>query len=311
MILLNIVPLLAVEILYGLNVYRPHPYYLCAAIAAALGITTLLRFHASSIYSVLQLLNAASIAYFAHTRDFRVAAYWSLGIVFVSAAINSWRRLHKGSIGRIAFVLALTLWAISFYIHPWTIQHALYEPVAVHIWEMQKFFAIIGILIVLLESEIRENHRLAMHDQLTGLPNRGFLENTLLQAMSRGPCAVILLDLNDFKKFNDTLGHLAGDEILRQFSLNVRGLLSQHDTLARVGGDEFIIVTRNFTLTDTVRAALPIHIHIGSESYKVSSGIGASMHPEDSGGATGYAALKQLILAADTRMYENKTAAKS
>jgi len=87
----------------------------------------------------------------------------------------------------------------------------------------------------------------AMHDQLTGLPNRALLEDRLDQALGRfrrdgTGSALLVLDLDRFKQVNDTLGHAAGDDLLRQVGERLLLLLRETDTLARIGGDEFAIV---------------------------------------------------------------------
>jgi diguanylate cyclase (GGDEF)-like protein len=94
-------------------------------------------------------------------------------------------------------------------------------------------------------SEAQAQH-LAFHDTLTGLPNRAKfydrLDKALVRARRGEPMAVLLLDLDRFKHVNDTLGHLAGDALIRQFSERLLHLLDEGDTVARLGGDEFAIL---------------------------------------------------------------------
>src|SRR5690606_25997881 len=94
------------------------------------------------------------------------------------------------------------------------------------------------------QEEIR---RLAFHDELTGLPNRRVLADRLELAINTAdrhltPLAVMFLDLDGFKEVNDDYGHAVGDEFLRQISHRLRGCLRNSDTLARQGGDEFIVL---------------------------------------------------------------------
>jgi diguanylate cyclase (GGDEF)-like protein/PAS domain S-box-containing protein len=98
----------------------------------------------------------------------------------------------------------------------------------------------------------------AFHDSLTGLPNRALFLDRLRQAMQRrgrvdSPVVVLLLDLDDFKDVNDSLGHGTGDELLRSVAARLREFSRQYDTVARIGGDEFAILVDD--ITDSTQAA--------------------------------------------------------
>lgn len=98
-----------------------------------------------------------------------------------------------------------------------------------------------------LEAERAKAQHQALHDPLTGLANRAMFQDRLTQALERlspggDPVALLALDLDRFKQVNDTLGHEAGDELLRQVSARLTALLGDSDTLARLGGDEFVIL---------------------------------------------------------------------
>ena len=100
-------------------------------------------------------------------------------------------------------------------------------------------------VIQLKASEAQAQH-LAFHDPLTGLPNRALFRDRLDHALSRArrgePLSVMLLDLDRFKRVNDTLGHLAGDELIREFGARIAALVRDCDTVARLSGDEFAIL---------------------------------------------------------------------
>lgn len=112
----------------------------------------------------------------------------------------------------------------------------------------------LGMVMALLEEQgasavrsAREAEHLAYHDPLTGLPNRRLLLDRLSVALAHGrrtgrPLAVLFVDLDRFKVINDSLGHSAGDALLRQVGARLRAAVREEDTLARLGGDEFVLL---------------------------------------------------------------------
>ena len=127
---------------------------------------------------------------------------------------------------------------------------------------------VIGALISLLLWRIRRSRaellasraqaeRLAFHDSLTGLPNRALFEDRLGIALGRRDVctAVLLLDLDRFKNVNDTLGHQAGDALIREFGERLTKLIRHGDTVARLGGDEFAVLVEGAALSDVRRLA--------------------------------------------------------
>ena len=160
-------------------------------------------------------------------------------------------------------------------------------------------------------------HRLANADPVTMLPNRHWLMShlpaALEQARSAGTLlAVMFVDLDDFKNVNDTLGHAAGDELLRAAALRFKALVRPGDSIARLGGDEFTIILASAHSEEDVLhvagrliAALRDPITIGGGTrHTVQASIGISLFPRD--GDDGSALLKH----ADIAMYAAKTAGK-
>lgn len=159
----------------------------------------------------------------------------------------------------------------------------------------------------------RQLAHLVRHDPLTGVPNRIFYEDRLDQALSQAkrtgtPLGLLAMDLNRFKHINDTLGHQVGDSLLQQFAQRLRGVIRESDTLARVGGDEFMIIlpdigTRENAL-EIVRllkealAATPFNI--GDRDITASSSIGTALYPDDAADAV------TLQRVADAAMYRDK-----
>ncbi len=153
---------------------------------------------------------------------------------------------------------------------------------------------------------------LAYHDALTRLPNRMLFMDRLENALAAGrrkhaKVAVLFLDLDRFKNINDSLGHSAGDQMLQEIAARLRQCLREEDTVARVGGDEFLIMLREVANREEVEAAagrireeITRSFTIQSHSLSTSCSIGISLYPED--GADG----ETLIRKADAAMYAAK-----
>jgi diguanylate cyclase len=153
---------------------------------------------------------------------------------------------------------------------------------------------------------------LATHDALTELPNRLLVDDRLSQAIAHAErhsarVAVIKIDLDRFKLVNDSLGHQGGDELLKEVAQRLREALRKSDTLARTGGDEFVVIADEVngnadveTLAQRIVAAFVQPFHILSVDIHSAPSIGISIYPSD--GVTP----AQLIVHADAAMYHSK-----
>jgi diguanylate cyclase (GGDEF)-like protein/PAS domain S-box-containing protein len=165
---------------------------------------------------------------------------------------------------------------------------------------------------------------LAYHDKLTGLPNRAMFEETLEMALARGrrhrkAIGVLFMDLDNFKMVNDSLGHGAGDELLREMGSRLRAAVRDTDLVARQGGDEFLVLLADLERStdeagtpDVVRTAQEVAARIQDElerpfvlartEFYISASIGISAYPftADDGSA--------LLRQADAAMYRSKRA---
>jgi diguanylate cyclase (GGDEF)-like protein len=165
----------------------------------------------------------------------------------------------------------------------------------------------------LIRSRTELAHR-AMYDVLTGLPNRILLEDRAHMAFARQQrnpeylCALLFIDLDGFKNINDAYGHKAGDAVLRATAERAKAAVRVNDTIARWGGDEFIVLLENVTqemldaLMARLRANIEAPIEFEGRSLTVGVSMGMAIHPE-----TG-ADLDETLRIADQRMYEDKLA---
>lgn len=148
----------------------------------------------------------------------------------------------------------------------------------------------------------------ALHDALTGLPNRSLLQDRLEQAIQAAQrdkhhCALLLMDLDRFKDINDTLGHQVGDSVLQQVSLRLTNLLRGYDTIARLGGDEFAVLLpaadteRAIQVAEKIITALDSVFMINGHSLYVSLSIGIALFPDHGDDSN------TLVQRADVAMY--------
>ena len=154
----------------------------------------------------------------------------------------------------------------------------------------------------------------AMHDGLTGLPNRVFLYDRLDKAINQArltglPVALLLMDLDRFKEVNDTFGHHFGDVLLKQVALRVKGEVESADTVARLGGDEFAIVVAGprdaqhvATVARRLLDSLQKPFAVEGQVLEVGASIGIAMYPTHGTDA------RTLLRLADVAMYAAKQA---
>lgn len=159
--------------------------------------------------------------------------------------------------------------------------------------------------------------RLAFYDSLTGLPNRNLMYERLGTAIARarrnhGSFALMYIDVDGFKQVNDTLGHDAGDQLLRAVSARLKSSLRESDTVARVGGDEFVVIIENAVEPGTIAriadkllaACIEPHV-LGGSKVPVTLSIGVSFYPIHA------TTVDALLKAADSAMYRAKAAGRN
>jgi diguanylate cyclase (GGDEF)-like protein/PAS domain S-box-containing protein len=158
----------------------------------------------------------------------------------------------------------------------------------------------------------RQLHALAHSDHLTGLPNRRSYEERLAQAIARSrrsamPLALCYLDVDHFKQINDTLGHAVGDAVLREFSQRLSSTVRSTDTVARLAGDEFVIVLEQVgtplecrRVADKLLDAIRPPFTVDGRTLNVTSSLGFAWSPRPE--------LAALTHAADDALYQSKRA---
>ncbi|CUI09361.1 diguanylate cyclase/phosphodiesterase (GGDEF & EAL domains) with PAS/PAC sensor(s) [Janthinobacterium sp. CG23_2] len=179
---------------------------------------------------------------------------------------------------------------------------------------------VVGVLAVTEDITARkymeqELFRRANFDSLTGLPNRGYFQSQLEEAVKRAQrrhgLALMYFDIDRFKQINDTYGHDVGDQVIRMYAQRIRAMLRESDFMARLGGDEFVLIVEGMTgeqdgavLAHKLVEAMVPAFDIGGIMLQVSSSIGvayfeAGMTPD------------LLLKAADQAMYDAKRAGRN
>lgn len=145
-----------------------------------------------------------------------------------------------------------------------------------------------------LKAAQSELHRLAFYDPLTGLANRQLFRDRLNYVARRSrrsgeTAALMFLDLDGFKRINDTLGHDAGDELLRQVATWLEGCVREEDSVARLGGDEFVVLLSRISgadaaakVAETIQRRLCQRVRLNDHEVGITTSIGITMIPRDS-----------------------------
>jgi diguanylate cyclase (GGDEF)-like protein len=236
----------------------------------------------------------------------------ALTLLLLSAAwlyLRSAQRLHRGVW---MAVCGLAGWALT---GP-AMQLLQWEHPGIHLagtlLELPIYLMAGGIVLTLLDDHVVRTERLAMHDPLTDLPNRRLFEERLLEALEearreRTTIACIVIDVDNFKTINDTLGHAAGDQLLRALAVRLAWHISPRDLLARTGGDEFTALLAGVHdehhltfIAGAMMSAASIPILVDGRPVDVRISIGIALSPDHADD------VDSLRRAADEAMYSAK-----
>jgi len=300
------------------DIANPNYYYFLTVIGALAPLLVFLRCHEHG-----KFYTAGSIA---ATLAAAVLLVWKIahgepefGITLILASLNFsiavlyWRHRGHISAGVLTAVAGFALWGAVF---PSALILRVLEPtmkVESEVWNIPKYLVAVGMILTLLEDQIRKSTYLAYHDELTDLPNRRLLEDRLEQALAQtrrigGKVAVLVLDLDHFKEVNDTFGHRVGDLALREVVARLARRVRSSDTLARSGGDEFTVVSyvpsreAADKLSSSLEAALLEPIRLEGAEVRIGVSIGSALYPDAGSNAD------QICAAADRAMYAAKKA---
>jgi diguanylate cyclase (GGDEF)-like protein len=284
---------------------------LTIALTARRDFTHILRWLLVGIYCVLAVFLLAVQNRPAH--GLVIASNAVLFTVFASCCIHVWYSYReRASAGSLITIVGFLGWALVFVVAPFAGILAPNAQIQDEVWNLPKYVVAVGMILLLLEGQIEHNKYLALHDELTGLPNRRLFLDRLAISLERArrmesKAALLVIDLNHFKQVNDTLGHHAGDLLLKKVSSIFQSRVRRSDTVARTGGDEFSLILEEPTnrsnakwVAKSLMEMLDQPLQIGSHTLKVGASIGVAVYPDDA------TEIEALCIAADLRMYDDK-----
>ncbi len=284
---------------------------LTIALTARRDFTHLLRWMLVGIYSMLAVFLLAVQNRPGNGLD--LASNAVLFTVYFGCCLHVWHSYRgRGSAGSLITIVGFLGWASVFVVAPLLGVLAPNAQIESEVWNLPKYVVAVGMILLLLEDQIEHNKYLALHDELTGLPNRRLFLDRLAISLERArrmesKAALLVIDLNRFKEVNDRLGHHAGDLLLKKVSAIFQGRVRRSDTVARTGGDEFSLILEeptNRSIARRVASALmeilDQPLQVGDHTLKVGASIGVAVFPDDA------ADIEALCIAADLRMYHDK-----
>lgn len=319
-------PFLVMMSCYGADMQSYALYIVISVLGLAISLAAVIGMKRPRVHLLVHLGIWLPVIALVALGDVRQAVYTSLAMAFGLTGAAFFHGLPSALKGRLVVVTGFILWALCFLFHPWIAQrHHDWIPLLDQVWDLEKFVVMFGLLVISLEEHSVQSEYEAQHDALTGLANRRLFEEQLQEAVARarteGTRVVIFtMDMNGFKRVNDTFGHGAGDEMLRAVASRMRSITRQCDTLARVGGDEFQLIATSFgnstdlqtlringtTVAEKFRAAAeqPLLLRTG-QILAPSISIGFAVFPDEVKTA------KELCYKADNAMYMDKRRTKN
>ncbi|MGB7549667.1 MAG: GGDEF domain-containing protein [Terracidiphilus sp.] len=236
--------------------------------------------------------------------------------VYFGCALLFWYTYGRATAGAFITIAGFFAWASVFVVAPWMGTFLPSFHIEDEVWNLPKYVVAVGMILLLLEDQIEHNKYLALHDELTGLPNRRLFLDRLTVALDHARrtssrTALLVVDLDQFKQVNDTLGHHVGDRLLQQVGAIFTGRVRHSDTVARTGGDEFSVILEGTSsresagnVADSLLQLLNEPMQVDEHAVRVGASIGVALFPDDA------ADMEALCIAADHHMYNEKRLSK-
>ncbi len=268
------------------------------------------RRHRAVVGAAFALLGLATLP-IAATRPELVTA-GALALLFFSVAYLFLSNTPRHSRGVFATGFGLAAWGLS-YPFAAAIEH-FYPGLELdrRLLEMPQYLVMAGSILTLLEEHLQRTERMATHDPLTDLPNRRRFEERFAEALEEAheektTVACLVIDVDDFKTINDTMGHTAGDQLLTSLAVRLSWHISARDILARTGGDEFTAMLAGVTdehhlrfIASAMMSAASVPVMVDGKPIDVRISVGIALSPDHADDIDG------LLKAADEAMYRAK-----
>jgi diguanylate cyclase (GGDEF)-like protein len=232
--------------------------------------------------------------------------------VYIGCTLHFWYMYRRGTAGAFITISGFLAWAFVFVVAP--VQQAIFPAIHIEseVWNLPKYVVAVGMILLLLENQIEHNKYLALHDDLTGLPNRRLFQDRLANALERArrtdaQAGLLVIDLDRFKHVNDSLGHHVGDLLLQRVATIFSARVRRSDTVARTGGDEFSVILEEPASRDealhvgqSLIQLLNEPIQLGQHTVRIGASVGIAVFPHDAPD------METLCIQADLRMYDAK-----
>jgi diguanylate cyclase (GGDEF)-like protein len=235
-------------------------------------------------------------------------------VVYLICCINFIYAYRRATAGAFITIAGFFSWAMVFVISPLIALNLPQVSIENDVWNLPKYVVAVGMILVLLEDQIEYNKFLALHDELTNLPNRRLFQDRLAYTLERSRrsgdrMALLVIDLDHFKHVNDTLGHHIGDLLLQEVGDAFARRVRRSDTVARTGGDEFSIILEDpgsredaEHVAQTLLQLLQEPLQLDEHTVQIGASVGVALFPDDAHD------IESLRIAADMLMYRHKKA---